>query len=166
MSCLPNTMLALRIQYTECDVLSGSLTFDVSVPSNRLVGAIAEYSCDIGYQLTSGSTQRSCLASLFWNGTKPTCSKAVCPVTYYKVCYNCDIVDSGCTSVNTFTTATFDECRSSATISNSTFVEYTSSSCKTLSCQVPQIAYTNGNVVIFPSCNEGLIVVYTQIPAT
>ena len=164
MYCLHNTITtALRHLYTECDELFGDVTFGVTVQSPRFVGAIAEYTCEIGYQLTSGSTLRFCLASLYWNGTEPTCSKATCPVTHYQVCYNCDIMDSDCPSFTTVTLATFDECRSSAIINNSTLVEYDSTSCKTLSCQLPQVAYTNGSVAIFSSCNESMIFVYNGI---
>jgi len=158
-----NTITNVCHLHTECDMLPSSLTFDVSLPSSRSVGALAEYTCEVGYQLTSSITQRTCLASLYWNGTEPTCSKASCSVTYYQVCYNCDIMDSDCTSVTTVTFATFDECRSSAIINNAKFVEYDSTICKMLSCQVPQITYRNGSVAMFSSCNEGLILVYNGI---
>lgn len=141
--------------------MPGSLTFEFSLSSPRSVGAIAEYTCEIGYQLTSNISQRTCLASLDWDGTDPLCTKASCPITFYQICYNCDIVESNCTFVTT--AATFDECRSSAIINNSTFVEYDSTSCKTFSCQIPQITFRNGSVAIFSSCQEGLCIVYNGI---
>ena len=136
-----------------CEMLFGSLTFDVSVPSPICVGVQAQYACEIGYELTDGSTQRTCLPSLVWDGGKPICTKATCPVTYYQVCYNCDIVDDNCTFVNT--PATFDECRTTAINSNFLFVDYETSNCTAFSCTVPQITYTSGNVAIFSSCNKG-----------
>lgn len=136
-----------------CDMLPSSLTFDVSVPSPICVGVVAQYTCEIGYELTSGSTQRTCQASAAWDEDEPNCTKATCPVTYNQICYNCDIVDSICIFVHT--PATFDECRSSAIIENSTIVEYNDNICKTYSCRVPQITHSNGSVVIFPSCFEG-----------
>jgi len=149
-----------RHPYTECEALSSSLTFDVSVPWPRIVGVIAEYKCEVGYHILSGSTNRTCLASLDWNGTEPTCSKDTCPNIYYQVCYNCDIVDSNCAFVTT--PSTFDECRSSAIDGNYLFVEHNINSCKTFSCQVPLITFTNGSVAIFSSCYEGLIIVYER----
>lgn len=137
-----------------CDELLGSLTFDVSVPSLRLTGVIAEYTCEIGYQLTSGSTQRTCLASLAWDGAEPTCTKVTCPATILHVCYNCNIVDDSCAFVSTL--ATFDECRASAFNNNSMIVKYDTTTCKTFSCQVPRITHTTGAIALLSSCNQGV----------
>jgi len=144
----------LNILYPECYKLLGSLTFNVSVPSPRLVGVVANYTCEVGYQLTNGSTQRTCLSSLAWDGTWPTCTKATCPVSYHQVCYNCDIVDGSCPFVNT--SASFDECRAAAISNNSMFVDYNTTICKTFSCQVPAINYTAGSIAVFSSCNQGI----------
>ena len=141
-------------------MLSGSLTFDVSMPSVRSVGAIAQYACEIGYQLTSGSTQRICLPTLDWEGHEPISTKK-CSDTFYRVCFNCGVLDGVCPFVTT--PSTFDECRSSAISENSTFVEYDATSCKTFSCQFSQLEYRNGSVAIFPSCNTGFIIVYKGI---
>jgi len=147
-------------QYTECEVLHGSLTFDVSVPSPRSVGVVAQYTCEVGYQFASASTQRICQSSLAWDGIEPTCTKATCPdnIMHHQVCYNCDIADGSCPFVST--PATLDECRTAAINSSALFIEHDASICKTFSCQVPQIKYTNGHVALFSSCNEGLIILH------
>jgi len=129
------------------------MTFDVSVPSPRSRGTVALYTCAIGYQLPSGTIQRACLPSLYWDGNEPTCTKTTCSVTHHQVCNNCDFVDNSCPYDTKL--ATFDDCRLAAINSESMFVEHDSSSCKTFSCQHPQITYTNGSVAIFSSCTKG-----------
>jgi len=150
---LQNTTKALRFPYTECADLHASLTFGVSVPSPRSEGAVALYTCEIGYQLTSGSAQRTCLSSSAWDGIEPTCSKVTCSVIYHQVCYNCDIMDSDCPHVTT--PATFDECRTAVFNQSSLYREHNFSNCKAFACKVPPVTYTNGSVAIFPSCNRG-----------
>ena len=145
--------MRLTHTYTECDDLPESLTFGVSVPLSRYVGAVAEYTCEVGYTLSISSTQRTCQASGIWNGAAPTCTKTACPLTYHQVCYNCDIMDSDC--LHETTPATFDDCRLAAISNKSMFVEHDFSDCKTFSCQVPQITYTPGRVAILSSCNKG-----------
>jgi len=142
--------------YPECYKLLGSLTFNVSVPSPRSVGAVAEYTCEVGYQLTNGNTQRTCLDSLSWDETWPTCTKVTCFLTFHTVCYNCDIVDGSCPF--DYTTTTFDECRAAAISNNSMFVDYNTTICKTFSCQIPTIIYTAGSVALFSSCSQGISV--------
>jgi len=137
-----------------CEMLPGSLTFDVSVSLPITEATMAEYTCEVGYELTSGSAQRTCLASDVWDGAEPTCSKVTCPDTYHQVCYNCDIVDGDCPP-DDITPATLDECRLSAINDNFLFVEHSSNDCKAFSCQVPPITYTDGSVAIFSSCNNG-----------
>jgi len=140
--------------YSECFKLLGSMTFDVSMPSPRSVGAVAKYTCEVGYQLASGNTERTCQTTLAWDGTWPTCTKATCNATIHKVCYNCDIVDDSCLLSDT-TQATFDECRAAAITNQSMFVEHDAGLCKTFSCQVPTLTYTSGSVALFSSCNKG-----------
>jgi len=145
--------------YIECFKLLGSLTFDVSMPASRIKGAVAEYTCEVGYQLTNGSTQRTCQTTLAWDGTWPTCTKATCPVSFHKVCYNCDIVDGRCPSVVN-TLSTFDECRTAAINGNSMFVEHDKTICKTFVCRVPPINFTDGSVALFSSCHQGNYIIY------
>jgi len=133
--------------------LRGSLTFDVTTPSPRSVNVVAMYTCEVGYQLASVNTQRTCQASGIWNGAAPTCTKSACPLTYHQVCHNCDIVDSACP--HDIKPAIFDDCRLAAISKKSMFVEHDSSGCKTFSCQVPRITYTPGSVSIMLSCNKG-----------
>jgi len=134
-------------------MLPSSMTYDVNVSLPVTLGTVAEYKCDIGYQLTNGDVQRTCTEPLIWNGTESTCNKTTCPVTFHQVCYNCDIVDSDCPYI--VTPATFDDCRSAAIRNNSIFVEHNLSDCKTFICQVPPITYNSGSVSIFASCSKG-----------
>jgi len=48
----------------------------VSMPS-LAVGAVAKYSCTLGYQL-QGLSQRTCQANLSWSGTAPSCVLVDC----------------------------------------------------------------------------------------
>jgi len=138
-----------------CDMLHGSLTFDVSVPSPICVGDVAQYTCEVGYVLhvSSYSTQRTCQSSLVWDGEEPTCTKATCNTPYSQICYNCDIVDSTCAYDTT--PAIFDDCRLAAISNTSVYVKHDSSNCNMFTCQPPPITYTNGSVLIFSSCNTG-----------
>ena len=124
------------------------------MPSPRTAGAVANYTCEVGYQLTNGSTQRACQTTLAWSGTWPTCTKVTCLVTFHPVCYNCDIVDHKCQFAST--QATFDECRTTAISKNVVFVEHDNTICKTFSCQVPTIIYRNGSVALLSSCYQGI----------
>ena len=130
------------------------MTFDVSVPSPRSEGVMAQYTCEVGYELANGSAQRICNASFAWDGAEPTCTKVQRDVTLHQLCYNCDIVDSDCPFVTG--TVTFEECQAIAINNNVTIVEYVSSTCKTFACDVPKITYTSGNVALFSSLNKGI----------
>jgi len=139
---------------TECAELHSSMTFDVTVPSPRPAGSVAKYSCEVGYRLVSGTSQRTCLASLDWDGTEPTCRKVACPLSYHQICYNCDIVeDDGCPFVRTY--ASLDECWTAAISNNFMFVEHEANICTIFSCPIPLITYTNGSVALFSSCHQG-----------
>ena len=56
---------------TECTTLSPPISGNVS-QSGTMVGAIADYSCEAGYQLT-GSKSRFCAMTGNWTGTEPQC---------------------------------------------------------------------------------------------
>ena len=56
---------------TECANLSAPMFGSVS-QSGKIVGAIADYSCETGYQL-SGSQSRSCSITGSWTGIVPIC---------------------------------------------------------------------------------------------
>jgi len=124
------------------------------VPSPRSAGVVAQYTCEVGYQLTSGSEQRTCNASFAWDGAEPICKKVPSSVLFHQLCYNCDIVDSKCPSATL--PASFEECRTTAITNSAPFVKYHYSRCQTFACDVPRITYTSGSVTLFFSLKRGI----------
>ena len=137
------------------------MTFDVRVPSPRSEGVVAQYTCEVGYQLASSSAIRTCNASFIWDRAEPTCTKVPLSVTSHRLCYNCDIVDSICSS--DIKTTTFEECQTEAISNKAPFVKYHSNRCQTFSCDVPRITYTRDSVTLFFSVKTGIDYSFSDI---
>ncbi|XP_064386127.1 sushi, von Willebrand factor type A, EGF and pentraxin domain-containing protein 1-like isoform X2 [Halichondria panicea] len=60
-----------------CPTLSDPTNGTVDVPSNNLE-SIATYACDTGYNLTGGSSTRTCGSDGVWSGSDPTCTPLDC----------------------------------------------------------------------------------------
>ncbi|XP_035675655.1 sushi, von Willebrand factor type A, EGF and pentraxin domain-containing protein 1-like [Branchiostoma floridae] len=50
-----------------------------SISGTSYVGDTVTFSCDTGYEITSGSSSRTCQSTQTWTGTQPTCTKIKCP---------------------------------------------------------------------------------------
>ncbi|XP_019647923.1 PREDICTED: LOW QUALITY PROTEIN: sushi, von Willebrand factor type A, EGF and pentraxin domain-containing protein 1-like [Branchiostoma belcheri] len=61
----------------DCVTLDAPLHGSVSGTSH--VGDTVTFSCDPGYEISSGSSSRTCQSSQTWTGTQPTCTKIQCP---------------------------------------------------------------------------------------
>lgn len=49
----------------------------VELSSGTLEGSIATYTCDQGYNITSGDHSRTCQANEVWSGTEPICESTM-----------------------------------------------------------------------------------------
>ncbi|XP_065896438.1 P-selectin-like [Dysidea avara] len=69
-----------------------------------------DFTCDTGYQLTSGSHSRTCLSDGRWNGTEATCGRAHCvPLSQpTNGAISCSLGDDGVTSFEDTCTFTCD----------------------------------------------------------
>ena len=56
-----------------CPTLTDPTNGIVDVPSNNLEST-ATYACDTGYNLTGGSSIRTCGSDGVWSGSDPTCT--------------------------------------------------------------------------------------------
>ena len=54
----------------------------VEFSSGTLQGSTATYTCDLGYNITSGDHVRTCQANEVWSGTEPICESMMCNETY------------------------------------------------------------------------------------
>jgi len=54
----------------------------VEFSSGTLQGSTATYTCDLGYNITSGDHVRTCQANEVWSGTEPICESMMCDETY------------------------------------------------------------------------------------
>ncbi|XP_035674957.1 P-selectin-like [Branchiostoma floridae] len=61
----------------ECAKLDAPLHGSISGTS--YVGDTVTFSCDTGYEITSGSSSRTCQSTQTWTGTQPTCTRIKCP---------------------------------------------------------------------------------------
>lgn len=52
----------------------------VTCPSGNKMNDTCYYSCDNGYELNSGSVQRTCQSNGRWSGRPPLCSPVSCPL--------------------------------------------------------------------------------------
>ena len=67
-------LLLLGIQ---CAPLPSIDDGDVSQPSTAYVDTVATYACNDGYNVTDGSSARTCLqsgSSGYWGGSQPRCA--------------------------------------------------------------------------------------------
>ena len=54
----------------------------VEFSPGTLQGSTATYTCDLGYNITSGDHVRTCQANEVWSGTEPICESMMCNETY------------------------------------------------------------------------------------
>ena len=52
----------------------------ISFTSGTLLGSVATYTCDLGYDLIGGDVQRTCDSNRQWSGTEPTGCQRKCHV--------------------------------------------------------------------------------------
>lgn len=67
----------------DCGLLPGILNGDVMVSPDTEFGAVANYSCDMGYVLR-GSDTRNCDADEQWDNSEPFCTRKEAHITYEK----------------------------------------------------------------------------------
>ncbi|XP_064386386.1 CUB and sushi domain-containing protein 3-like isoform X2 [Halichondria panicea] len=69
-------------QVTCSDILltisNGAITYAGGSTNNRPVGATGTYTCNTGYTLNGGTTNRTCGSDGMWSGSAPTCQRN-CP---------------------------------------------------------------------------------------
>ena len=53
----------------------------VEFSSGTLQGSTATYTCDLGYNITSGDHVRTCQANEVWSGNEPICESMMCDET-------------------------------------------------------------------------------------
>ena len=59
----------------------------VITPTARTVNSTAEYSCNEGYRLDNGDTERTCQAEGTWSGEAPQCCEyCCCIIIMYYTC--------------------------------------------------------------------------------
>ena len=57
----------------DCGPLANPHNGVVEFSSGTLQGSTATYTCDQGYNITSGDHSRTCQANEVWSGTEPIC---------------------------------------------------------------------------------------------
>ncbi len=63
---------------SECPELPSPQAGSVSAPS-RAIGAVATYSCDVGYTGSGGAAKRTCMPTGTWSDLPAVCSPIQCP---------------------------------------------------------------------------------------
>lgn len=63
--------------------VAGNATFHFSATIN-LLGSLAFYDCNTGFELTSGDLVRACTGDGFWTGSKPVCTGTLKPLICIK----------------------------------------------------------------------------------
>lgn len=99
----------------DCGPRSAPSRGSVALPAGTTFGAVASYSCDLGYTLV-GDAMQTCLASAQWNNSQPRCEDADCTSALCTADYPCQDLTPGYRCLGQFADWTASDSPSSFTI--------------------------------------------------